>query len=88
MSAGSEIADGIRGRVPDVQIQEKALPSGACWIDVTYRETMVTIECSLTLGFGVSVVERDSSFEGHDRAFSRADDVIGYVTGVLLRQST
>lgn len=85
MSAGSEIADGIRRRVPDAQIEEKVLPSGACWIDVRHRETMVTIECSLTLGFGVSVVERDSSFEGHDQAFSSAEDVIGYVTGLLRR---
>jgi hypothetical protein len=84
----SEIADGIRDRVPDVQIEEQMLPSGACWIDVRYRETMVTVECSLALGFGVSVVERDSSFEGHDRVFIRAEDVIGYVTSLLLRQST
>jgi len=84
MKSYGELVVALRATFPGAIIEEEGLASGVVWINIWLGTAFVTIECSPSRGFGVSLVpDGDSGFGGHDRVFNDASEVLAYVAQLL-----
>jgi hypothetical protein len=85
MKVYGPIIDFVKQEHPDASVEVTDFSSGAANIDIRWRDALITVQYSLSAGFGVSEVTEDSSFEGHDKVFSTHREVIAYLEEVFRR---
>ena len=75
----------IMEQFPLAQIDFNPLPSGVCWLNVSYGRRHFELEYSPTRGTGVSENFEDTPpFIGHDQAFDSIDQGINHFKSLLV----
>ena len=78
------LIDDIVRFAPGAELDVTRFTSGAFDITVRYRGRAFVVAFVRELGFGVSELGPDSSFEGHDAVFAEAIDAASYLRTLLL----
>jgi hypothetical protein len=87
MTSAQELAAALAEILEGARIEQEVLGSGVVWINIWLGTQFVTVECSRTQGFGVSLVSDDDlGFGGHDRVFTDGSQVLAYVQQLLRSQ--
>lgn len=82
MNSHKALVDLLR-KSDGVAFKERVLPSGAVWVDIWKGNEFFVVECAVDGRVGISRVDADDGFAGHDEVFSNILGALEHLSELL-----